>query len=90
MKSWRSPAAQHRNEALELGPTCQPAYLALTGGLPATPRLGVEDAQVELDEVERFYTDRDLWNRLTWRLTTAACSGCHHRPLFSSGTNRCS
>jgi hypothetical protein len=24
-----------------------------------------EDAQVELDDVERFYTDRDLWNHLT-------------------------
>ncbi len=23
-----------------------------------------EDADVELDEVERFYTERDLWNRL--------------------------
>jgi len=23
-----------------------------------------EDADVELDEVERFYTDRDLWDRL--------------------------
>ena len=23
-----------------------------------------EDAHVELDEVERFYTDRDLWDRL--------------------------
>jgi hypothetical protein len=24
-----------------------------------------EDAQVELDEVERFFTENDLWNRLT-------------------------
>ncbi len=24
-----------------------------------------EDADVELDEVERFYTERDLWDRLT-------------------------
>jgi hypothetical protein len=24
-----------------------------------------EDAQVELDEVERFFTKRDLWDRLT-------------------------
>jgi hypothetical protein len=24
-----------------------------------------EDARVELDEVERFFTERDLWNRLT-------------------------
>jgi hypothetical protein len=24
-----------------------------------------EEADVELDEVERFYTERDLWNRLT-------------------------
>ena len=50
----------------------QPATRAyLSAGLPgadwwvagaAVAR--AEDADVELDEVERFYTERDLWNRL--------------------------
>ncbi len=33
----------------------------LSAGLPAAR---AEDAAVELDEVERFYTERDLWNCL--------------------------
>ena len=44
----------------------------LSAGLPGadwwvagTAVARAEDAQVELDEVERFFTERDLWNRLT-------------------------
>jgi len=43
----------------------------LSAGLPGadwwvagTTTTRAEDADVELDEVERFYTERDLWNRL--------------------------
>jgi hypothetical protein len=59
------PAASTRSGGQGHGPTLPPAYRALTGGSPAPPRPGAEDARVELDEVERFLTGRDLWNRLT-------------------------
>jgi hypothetical protein len=51
---------------------CQPGTRAyLSAGLPGADwwvagatAAQAEDADVELDEVERFYAERDLWNRL--------------------------
>ena len=52
--------------------TRQPGTRAyLSAGLPGADwwvagaaATRAEDADVELDEVQRFYTERDLWNRL--------------------------
>jgi len=35
--------------------------MVVAGAATARP----EDAEVELDEVERFYNERELWNGLT-------------------------
>ena len=61
--------ARSRGEHAQRRPGTR-AYLS--AGLPGadwwvagTAVASAEDAQVELDEVERFFTERDLWNRLT-------------------------
>ena len=61
--------AQSRGKLAQRRPGTR-AYLS--AGLPGadwwvagTAVARAEDAQVELDEVERFFTERDLWNRLT-------------------------
>lgn len=60
--------AQSRSPQQALRPGTR-AYLS--AGLPGAAwwvagaaAARAEDADVELDEVERFYTERDLWNRL--------------------------